>query len=57
MLQPQTLVFCLQARTWSVADLRRHLGNATGSPGAFNGLWAAIQRSVGAPHAAGTLAV
>lgn len=47
----------MQARTWSVADLQRHLGNATGSPGAFNGLWAAMQRSIGAPHAAGTLAV
>jgi len=39
---------CTQARTWSVADLRTHLANATGSAAAFDGLWAAMQRSLGA---------
>ncbi|KAK9832730.1 hypothetical protein WJX81_005345 [Elliptochloris bilobata] len=41
-----------QARTWSVADLRVYLGNVTGSPAAFDGLWAAMQRSIGLAFAA-----
>jgi len=30
-----------------VADLRAHLADATGSAAAFDGLWAAMQRSLG----------
>ena len=44
----------LQARTWSVADLRAYIGNATGSREAFDGLWAAMQRCVGMAAPLGT---
>ena len=33
---------------WSVAQLEKHLLTTTGSQQAFEGLWASLQRSIGA---------